>query len=114
VTLRYDLRINQGETFQLSIPVFDSEGDPMPVSGMIARAQVRAYANAPAVLHNWSLTDDNIALVDNNVILKVPAAVSAAWTWRTGRWDVELVDGAGAVTRLAEGFVIVHPEVSRS
>jgi len=56
VTLRYDLRINQGETFQLS----------------------------------------------------------AAWTWRTGRWDVELVDGAGAVTRLAEGFVIVHPEVSRS
>ena len=114
MTLRHNLRINQGETFQVDIPVLDDDSNPVPVSGMIARAQIRSTAGNGAVLYDWSLTAANIVLTDSTITLKVPAADSAGWAWRTGAWDLELVNGAGTVTRLIEGWVVVHPEVTRS
>ena len=113
MTLRYDLRINQGETFQLEIPVLDEDGDPASLAGLVAKGQIRAHARSATVLYEWSLANTNIALVGNDVILTVPATVSSLWTFRTGEWSVELTDGAGVATRLIEGVVIVHPELVR-
>ena len=113
MTLRYDLRINQGETFQLAIPVLDENGDPASLSGMTARGQIRAHATAAAVLHEWTVLNGGIAFDGNNVVLTVPAASSAAWTFRTGTYDVELVAVDGDVIRLIEGHVLVHPEITR-
>jgi len=114
MTLRYHLRINQGETFQVAIPVLDANGAPVSLSGMTARGQIRTHAADPTVLHEWTLGNSGIAFDANNVVLKVPATTSAAWTWRTGAYDVELTDGSGNVTRLVDGHVIVHPEVTRT
>ena len=111
--LRYDLRINQGETFQLSVPVLDDLGEPVSLSGMVARGQVRSYANSTTVLHEWSAAQSNLAFSANEVVIVIPASTSAAWSWRTGVWDLELDDGSGAVTRLVEGIVVIHPEVTR-
>jgi hypothetical protein len=113
LTLRYDLRINQGETFQLEVPVLDDDDDPASLAGLVARGQIRAHARSAAVFYEWSLANSNIALDGNDVILTVPAAASSLWTFRTGSWSVELTDGAGITTRLIEGLVIVHPEVVR-
>ena len=114
MTLRYHLRINQGETFQVAIPVLDEDGDPISLAGMTARGQVRAHAADETVLHEWTLGNSGIAFDANKVVLNVSAATSSAWTWRTGRYDIELVDGAGSVTRLVDGHVIVHPEITRT
>lgn len=113
MTLRYDLRINQGETFQLAIPVLDDNGDAVSLSGMTARGQIRTYASSPTVLYEWSTANSNIAFNSNNVVITVPAATSSLWGFRTAQWDLELVDGTGITTRLTEGAVIIHPEVTR-
>lgn len=114
MTLRFDLRINQGETFQLSIPVRDTSDNPVDVTGMDARGQIRAQDAAPAVLYEWSDDAGNLVLSTSNVVLLVPAADSTGWTFRTAQYDVELVDpGSSATTRLVEGLVIVHPEITR-
>jgi hypothetical protein len=112
LTLRYDLRINQGETFRVSIPVLDEDGDPVSLSGMTAVAQARDLA-ADALLHEWTVVNSGIAFDAHKVVLKVPAATSSAWTWRDARYALELTDGSSNVTRLVEGYVIVHPEVVR-
>ena len=113
MTLRYHLRINQGETFQLAIPVLDANGAPVSLSGMTARGQIRSHAADATVLHEWTLLNAGLAFSSNNVVLKVPAATSSAWTFRTAQYDVELVDTDGSVTRLVDGHVIVHPEITR-
>lgn len=114
MTLRYDLRLNQGETFQIAIPVLDEDGDPVSLSGMTARGQIRSHAASPTVLYEWSTLNNNVALDGNDVVLTVPAAVSSLWAFRTGQWSLEIDDGAGTTTRLVDGFVIVHPEVVRT
>lgn len=113
MTLRFDLRINQGETFQLSVPVLDNDGDPVSLTGMTAKGQIRSHAASPTVLYEWSTANANVALNSNNVILTVPAAASSLWSWRTGRWSLEIADESGTTTRLVDGLVIVHPEVVR-
>jgi hypothetical protein len=113
MTLEFHLRINQGETFQLAVPVLDPNGSNVNLSGMTARGQIRTHAASPTVLYEWSTGANNLAFSGNDVVITVPAATSSAWTWRTAQYDLELVDGSGNVTRLVEGHVIVHPEITR-
>ena len=115
MTLRYDLRLNQGETYRVSIPVLDEDGngDPALLTGTTAKGQIRTHAASPTVLYEWSTANGNLAYDVNNVVLTVPAAASSLWTFRTGRWDLEIFDDAGFTTRLVDGMVIVHPEVTR-
>jgi hypothetical protein len=113
MTLSFDLRINQGETYRLSIPVLDQSGNPVALSGMTARGQIRSYASSTTVLYEWSTVAGNLALNGSDVVITVPAVASSAWVWRTAAYDIELVDGSGNVTRLVEGHVVVQPEVTR-
>jgi len=114
VTLQYHLRINQGETFQVAIPVLNDNNSPVVLAGMTARGQIRTHAEAPTTLYEWSFTANNLAFDTNNVVITVPAATSSLWTWRTAQYDVELTDADGVVTRLVEGHVIVPPEITRA
>lgn len=114
MTLRYDLHLNQGETFRLDIPVLDDAGAPVDITGMTARAQVRARRADTTAVHEWSTTAGNLTLASNNITLNVPAATSAAWAWRLGYWDLELTEPAtSTTTRLVEGAVVVSPEITR-
>lgn len=116
MTLRYNLHINQGETWQLTIPALPDTGAPPgnPLPSHTGRAQIRADPAAAVVLHEWSTTGGNLTITDDSVILTLPAATSSAWTWRRGVWDLELTDpGNGGTTRLAHGWVYVTPEITR-
>lgn len=114
MTLRYDLRIPQGTTWQVTVPVLTADNTPVDLAGYTARAQVRdGYAGATA-LHEWTVAAGNMTLGSGQVTLSVPAATSAAWTWRFARWDLELTNPGGVViTRLVEGSVLVDPEITR-
>jgi hypothetical protein len=46
-------------------------------------------------------------------VLHIPGTVSSGWVWRTGVWDLELVDSGGKPLRLLKGAVKVSPEVTR-
>lgn len=110
---RTNLVIPQGTTWSISWPVTDANGQPIAGAGWSVRAQVRPYASSGLVLHEWSTTLGNATIVNGSVALTVSASDSAAWPWRKGVYDVELTDPSGKVARLAEGTVVVSPEVTR-
>ena len=105
----YHLIVDQGANYALSIPVLNDNGGPTTVTGWTVTGQIRAYPNGSTVLHELELT-----VGGTTVTLQIPAADSSAWTWRTGRYDVELTSPDGLVkARLIEGLVVVRPEVTR-
>jgi hypothetical protein len=115
--LRKDLWINQGETWRDTVPVpaSNSIGEPLDLAGATVRGQVRTSAASGSAVHTWAVVEDNLELdaATRTVVLHVPANVSTDWTWTAGRWDLEVVDGAGITTRIAGGIALVTPEITR-
>lgn len=105
--LRYDLIVEQGCDYERSIPVLGLE-EGATLAGWTAAGQIRAGYGSGTVLHTLDLTPTG-----TNVVLKIPAAASAAWTWRLARYDVELTAPDDTVTRLVEGAVVVSAEITQ-
>jgi hypothetical protein len=90
---------------------------PVPLAGFSARMQIRATAEAanPPLVSLVSPTD--IVLDDANHIITVTitAAATAALTFSSGVYDLELVSGDATpvVTKLLSGSVFVVDEVTR-
>lgn len=104
----WDLQIEQGATFAQA---FDCTVDDPAFTwaGFTARAQIRSEASPTGDLL-LDLTG-YLTIEGGTVHLDIPASVTATLT-RNGRWDLELVQGAGVV-RLLQGKAIVSPEVTR-
>ena len=113
MALRHNLHINQGETWELTIPLVPVDPDA-DFTGHAAVGQIRTDPASTVVLHEWSAANGNVTLLPQAVVLNVPAAVSSAWLWRRGVWDLELTDAGGGTARLAAGWVFVTPEITRS
>lgn len=112
--LQYDMQINQGETWSITFPVLDASGTPLVVDGWTARAQIRKYATTTGTpLFEWSTTIGNLTCAGTAVTLRLTPTDTATWSWGTARYDIELSDPGGHVTRLVEGKVLVDPEVTR-
>lgn len=107
--LSYDLMIDQGADFVVSIPILDPDGAPQSLVGWTARGQVRQTHGGAVVLHDLEPVSSAAT-----VTVTVDAASSAAWDWRVGVYDIELVDPSEKVIRLVQGRVIVSPEVTRA
>ncbi len=109
---RYDLHVYQGEDYERAIPALDDAQPPAPVNveGWTVVGEIRADHLTAVLLHTLDVEPDG-----TDVVLRIPAAVSAGWAWRLARYDVALTaPGVGGKTkRLLEGLVLVHPRVSR-
>lgn len=141
MTMRQDLYIRQGETWSY-VHTHLSGGSPVDLTGYSARMAIKRDVQASAEAYLSTGADANggsIALGDEagTITLSMTAAQSAAlggsmlnWHWMdeaglTGErktqghdkelrfiYDLEIVSGAGAVTRVLEGRVIVSREVT--
>jgi hypothetical protein len=110
---RHNIVIVQGTTWSIAWPILDTNGAPMDMTGWSVRSQIRADVDAPTALYEWSTVVGNASVTDNRVTLTVRPTESAAWTWDSGVYDVELTDLLGRVARIASGAVVVSPEVTR-
>lgn len=111
----YDLYIEQGATFRRTLTV-KAAGVPINLTGYTARAQIRAKVADAAVLHE--ITCEVVAGSGGQIILSITDEDTAAFTWKSGVWDLELETpftppATGEVTRLLKGLVEVDPEVTR-
>ncbi len=114
----YDLYIEQGATFTKIITWKDSAGDPIDLTGFVARMQIRQTISASAVLYSATTENGGITLggAAGTITITFPAADTAAFSFVTGVYDLELASSALAgaeVTRLLEGGVVVSKEVTR-
>jgi hypothetical protein len=112
---RARLYIDQGCTWQQRL-VYKA-GDPaVPVdlTGWTARMQVRATVDSPEVLLELSTENGGITLggPTGEISLDVSAATTAAFTWTSGLFDLELVSAGGIVKRPLRGSIGVRREVT--
>jgi hypothetical protein len=111
----YDIYIEQGATLSLPIVWKDSAGTIINITGYTARMQVRQSVNSSTILLT-ATTENGKLVIDGSagkVTISLSATDTAAITWLTGVYDLELVSSGGVVTRLLEGSVVVSREVTR-
>ena len=112
---QYDFEIELGATVIKSFAWKDSAGVPIDLRGAKARMQAR-----PSVASNEILLD---ATTENNKLqihaesgttsLVLSASESAALYWRKAKYDLEIEQAGGTVTRLVQGTITTSPEVTR-
>lgn len=88
---------------------------PIDLTGCTARMQVRPELKSATVLVELNTTNGGITLggVAGTVDLYLSDEATAAFTWLSGAWDLEIEFPGGEVIRLAQGSVSVSPEVTR-
>jgi len=115
---QYTLNIYKGATLDLTFTWKDSAGVLVNLTGYTARLQVRESVDAAAFLLELTTTlvsGSGIVLggAAGTIQLVAPATSTDDYTWDEGVYDLELVSGAGVVTRLLQGPAKAWHEVTR-
>lgn len=100
---------------QTGRPANPADFVPVDLTGCTARMQIRAEVGSILPLLELSTTNGRIALggTAGTATLSIDAATTAALTWDSGVWDLEITHPGGEVSRMAEGTASVSPEVTR-
>jgi hypothetical protein len=112
---QYNLYMEQGATFALSITWKDSSGTPINLGGYSARMQVRRTKDSSTVLLEATTANSRITLGGalGTIDVVIPATVMEDVTFGCGVYDLEVESSGGQVTRLIEGGVSLSKEVTR-
>lgn len=111
----YHLVIDQGATLRDSFIYKDSHSVAIDLTGYSARSQIRTSHSALTPILSISTQNSTIIItpLTGVITFAVPATTTAALTPGNYVWDLEIVDGAGVVTRLVGGTCTITPEVTR-
>jgi hypothetical protein len=108
-----DLECWQGANFDYVL-TWTVGGSAVNLTGYSSRMQVRQYADSTATVLSF-VNGTGITLGGTAGTITLAAVATATSAIEAGQYvyDLELVTGAGYVTRLVEGNFIVYAEVSR-
>ena len=111
-----ELVIEQGATFRRTFTwLTGTPSAPVNLTGYSARMQIRKTTASSAVYATLTSANGGIVLggAAGTIELFISAVDTAAYSWSTGVYDLELVAPSGDVRRLIGGAVRVDPEVTR-
>jgi hypothetical protein len=108
-----DLECWQGANFDYQL-TWTVAGSAVNLTDYTARMQVRQYADSTATVFSF-VNGTGITLGGTAGTITLAAVATATSPVEAGQYvyDLELVSGAGYVTRLVEGSFVVYAEVSR-
>lgn len=109
MSIKANIVIDQGSTFQTSINVTDENDEIVNLTGYTAQAQMRKHYTASLSYNFVTSISPALGIVTLSMTANTTNAIAA------GRYvyDCELTDSNGLVTRLVEGIVTVTPGVTR-
>lgn len=112
---KHKLKIEQGTSFRQ--PFYWKPGGVIAdLAGFTARMHVRGKIEDPDP-PLLSMTTENgkieIDPVEGKITLVLEPEDTTGVSWRTGVYDLELIDSAGFVSRILYGSVTISPEVTR-
>lgn len=113
--VRENLTIEQGASFFKNIKYMETDQiTPVDLTSYTARMHIRANVESEVILQSLvSPTEITLGGAAGTIQLYLSPVVTAAITYESGVYDLELEDAGGDVTRLIYGGVEVTPEVTR-
>jgi len=110
-----NLVIEQGADFSHIVGLTNSDGSVFDLTGYDARMQIRSTVTTATTLYELTVSNGRIELnaIAGQLRLNIPSAVTAAMTWRSGVYDLEIVSSGGIVTRIMQGNATLSLEVTR-
>jgi tRNA threonylcarbamoyladenosine modification (KEOPS) complex Pcc1 subunit len=111
----HNFLIEQGTTFTKSFIWKDSAGDVINLTGFTARMQFRQNVSSSSILLSATTENSKIVITgaEGKVTINLSASDTAALTFSTAVYDLELISSASEVTRLVGGTVTLSLEVTR-
>ena len=111
----YNFTIEQGTTVAIDFAYQTAAGVAIPLTGYTARMQARETISSPVAVIDATTSNGQLSVngAGGIVSLALSAAVTAALDFRTASYDLEIVSGAGVVTRLVQGTITLSREVTR-
>lgn len=109
---RYSIRIEQGATYERTFTWNDEAGAPVNLTGYTARMKIKTTKTGTEIDSFTNGAGLTLGGVAGTIVLAIPAADTAAYNFARAVYDMELVSGAGIVTRLLEGEVFLSLEVT--
>jgi allophanate hydrolase subunit 2 len=88
---------------------------PVDLTGYTARMQIRAKITDTAPLEELTTVNGKIQIdtIGKSIILLVDAPTTAAYTFSSGVYSLEMVSPTGVVTQLTAGTITLIKEVTR-
>jgi hypothetical protein len=109
----YDITIEQGATFQLSLTWKDSNDAPVDLTGYSARMQVReTYESEETLVSLTSPGDMVLGGVLGTILITIQPAVTSVLPLVEGVYDIEMIAGS-VIYRLLQGKATISREVTR-
>jgi hypothetical protein len=109
----YNVTMYQGATFDLSL-TWNVNSSPVNLTGYTSRMQVRSsFASDTAILNLTSGSGITLGGTAGTILINATAATTAGVATGQYVYDLELISGGSAVTRLIQGTFIVDPEVTK-
>lgn len=108
-----DIEIEQGATFELVFIYQDELGNPIDLTGMIARMQLRRQYKSAEILIELN-TENGRIIFDpyaGKITLRIEATDTEPLTG-SGVYDLELIEGS-TVNRILEGSFNICAEVTK-
>jgi len=111
-----DLCIMQGSEYVHTFQYREAdETTVIPLTGYTARCQIRAGIDDTDTIFDGTSGTGELSINGalGEVTLTVSGAASSLWDDYEGVFDVEVIDGVGIPTRIAQGSMFLDREVTR-
>jgi hypothetical protein len=111
----YNFEIEQGSTVVKIFQYTDSSGNPIPLTGYIARMQMRPTVGSLIKYLDLATSPGTgivITALTGMITITISAATSATIP-TDGVYDLEIESPTGVVTRLIQGSISISQEVTR-
>lgn len=112
-----DLIIEQGASWGATVAVKNSDESAFDLSGYFVRGQIRnSYGSTGVLLDLAPVIRSGVngsALISGLIDIDLSATGTANLPINQARFDIEIYNTAGEVTRVLQGKAIVTPEVTR-
>lgn len=112
---KYNILVDQGSTYSLALTYKDSAGVAINLTGYTAAMQARDTVNTPTTVLSLSSPSSGIVITGATglITITMTATQTRDLIANTYVYDLEITSGAGVVTRLIQGSLIVSAEVTR-
>ena len=109
MSVKTNISVDQGTTFDTSIDVIDENGASVDLTGYSATAQIRKHFLSNTFYSFDTSVDNDLGTVS----LRLTPNTTNNMDPGRYQYDCELVTGDGTTTRLVEGIITIRAQVTR-